>query len=1197
MTLNIRHWLAERQIELAQLARPGAQIAGIAFRIVQDMEAKSLTAFDISTLAEILELPLGAASLAIEPIAHLSVWLLRILSRKKPLKRNEGTWLTFQVAYLNALQGILKQESHLRRPWLNRTIDFPVQVDFAVGLSAESPEFSEDNEFDARWKFNPLLSQNPKSHNPKSLALNLGDQQLLALLKTLRPGRLSDSQAEQALSLVGESFLVQQMNNTAVAWFVANGAEETEAKLLVQRLTWGLPGYLLSVIAENALPLVQLQKFVRLANFVVPQASPALQTENPFASNTENSSEFSALSAELTENSIVTAQNYVLNLTRENYRAKLLQALSEPLLEETFTLKDLYVPLKGMPVAIGQKPIATAKYATASPLPAKPVDLMEWAIAQLEDLNSIAVIEGEPGCGKSSFCQILAARVAQELYPKWLPVLIRLRDVKLGQTLEQTLDTAFPLGRFTDRDGWLSPNSPPCLLILDGLNELPYSACTERYIQAFLEQLGQFHQRNAASFQGTPRHKLLLSARGSTIKRMETFYGTTLHLEPKLEAISHSSPLVRYPWARIVIQPLEQDEFRQWFQNWSKLQSKSIAQGYFNFLKQTGVFRTAPQLRELATLIRQPLMLYILGLLHRDGLLDDNMLQQLETRNFASLHQLKFEIFARICNWLLAYPEAVGTERSQLVRDGLAHACRSPEAIANLLQNRTPQTLRRQMQIAALEILQSGQHQVPQAVVQARLNPERESRDSALVPALIAGEQERNKEVKEYLNSRSPVTLPAFFFRFFNLEKLGVTSQERRLSDLTSHPIIQNPKFKIQNWIEFSHPKLGEYLCAEEIAQQLKTITQRGQQAYGEVTFAISSPSDVAELLYGLLGYGLLSTEIEDYAIERLRRDAERSPVGFSLTVLFERLYQFYKAYCRGRWLDEGITHRIRAQLGARSNPLNVLQVDAAVGLNVFLLLCAIARVAQIPFWPCGDPQVPGEFDADQLLTLIGRTSVLSPLAFWQRMCHAQSTRMVDGLSQVQLAGACLNQAMLSYANLWQANLSFASLIGTKLSGANLQQANLSWANLAGADLVSANLSGARLEGTDLSGANLLRSNLTLANLTNACLYEAKLDEESKKMASASGAIFSLEEYQLYVSSLRRSRDRERVPENGFTDTNSTLRLIESAEGEPTLPESFQERSTGLESLTQDKQAPLDESDSYYDGETALLENLSSHED
>jgi hypothetical protein len=203
MSLSIRHWLAERHIERRQLGHDSAQIAGIAFRLAQDMEVKSLNPFAISPLTDVLELPLKAAWEAAPALSQLTVGLLRILSRKKPLKRNEGTWLTFQVAYLNALQGILEQESQLRRPWVNRAL-------VPTGQEADQ---------------------------------SLGDPQLVALIKTLRPGRLSDSQAEQALSLVADSFLVQQMNNLAIAWFVTNGTEDAEAKLLTQRLSSGLSAH------------------------------------------------------------------------------------------------------------------------------------------------------------------------------------------------------------------------------------------------------------------------------------------------------------------------------------------------------------------------------------------------------------------------------------------------------------------------------------------------------------------------------------------------------------------------------------------------------------------------------------------------------------------------------------------------------------------------------------------------------------------------------------------------------------------------------------------------------------------------------------------------------------------------------------------------------------------------------------------
>ncbi|NEO27356.1 MAG: hypothetical protein F6K03_10790 [Kamptonema sp. SIO4C4] len=249
MSLSLRQWLADRQITLERLLDPSANVAGVAFRIVQDMEVKSLTPFDISPVVDVFELPLAESWRILTPITQLTVGLLRLLSRKKPLKRAEGTWLTFQIAYLKALHRMLRQEVQLGRPWLNRAV------------LPGGPE------------------QDP-----------LQDAKLNNLLKTLRPGKLSDSQAEQALSVLGESFLVQQMNQVCLAWLVANGAEAAEAKLMVQRLCHGLAGYLLAVVVDNAPPLAQLQKFVRLglrstrveeerANYPLHELEPVLDVE------------------------------------------------------------------------------------------------------------------------------------------------------------------------------------------------------------------------------------------------------------------------------------------------------------------------------------------------------------------------------------------------------------------------------------------------------------------------------------------------------------------------------------------------------------------------------------------------------------------------------------------------------------------------------------------------------------------------------------------------------------------------------------------------------------------------------------------------------------------------------------------------------------------------------------------------------
>jgi len=1063
MSLSIRQWLIDRNITITQLQALGAQTAGVAFRIGQDIEVKSLTPFDISPFAELLELPLDIFWQYVEPVCNLSVELLRILSRKKPLKRNEGTWLAFQIAYLRSLQKILEQEFALKRPWLERA--------------------------------NILARGTADESRP----VTLPDVQLQALLKTLRPGRLTDTQAEQALSAMGESLLVGQMNNLALAWFVTNGAEEIPAKQLVQRLVHALPGHLIAVIAENALPLAQLQKFVRLGHLTNNNlANQILTDDDTITLDPEN--ELSALSVGATIPNLI-------DLNRENYRANLLQALSEPVLGEFFALKDLYVPLKGVPVEESESKrdiqwkSPTFPSAQSTPSPSAPsVDLMEWAIGQLSDLESVVIIEGEPGTGKTSFCQIWAAKIAQEVYPSWMPVFIRLRDVTLGKTLEQTLDTALKAAKLTSADGWLSPLHPPCLLILDGLDELPRAPDVERQFSAFLDRVQKF-QSQFAGASGRHRHKIVLTCRSQV-----------------LASLAHSLPV---SFRRMAIQPLDQEQLKQWFKNWSKLQPKSIAQAYFNFLKQSGVFRQMPEVKDLTAFVHQPLSLFLLAILYRSGRLDETLFPLRGS-------QIRFEIYDRLCRWLLGEaPDGMSAGNSMmlLVREGSANSYHTPEAIASLLQGRSAQEVRHQMQVAAITLLESGRNSCSLTTIATRL---------VGVHSQAAA---------------TTFTLPAFYFRRSE-EGLGVRGQGLGSEGENSAPLPPCPSAPLL-LCSFSHHKLGEYFCAEALAEKLKSLSRRVADAYGEAIFAIDSPSAVAQHLYDSLGYGIISAEIEELLVERLRREEARDRRSFSFKVLLDRLNSFYRAYCRGRWLDEGLVHTTRSQLRLLGNSLNVLQIDATVGLNVFQLLCACHREAQIPFSPCGDAEIPEEFNADRFLSLIGRTAVLSPDAFWGR--SRGSLLLLD------LDKACLDRVVLPGANFWKTNFFAAELVGANLAGSNLQEANLSWANLTDADLSNVNLSAAKLEGANLTGANLMGANLQLASLTNACLFEAQLDEATKDFAEKSGALFSLKQYracQQALANLEAVTRHSTIPVtknvriNEDRDGDSTLLLIERSEGE-----------------------------------------------
>jgi uncharacterized protein YjbI with pentapeptide repeats len=990
MNLHIRHWLAENSIEIHRLHELSVgQMAGIAYRIVQDMEVKSLMPFDICTLTEVLELPLNAVWEEISVIAHLSAHLLRSLSQKKPLKRNEGTWLAFQIAYLHSLQQVLAQEFILQKTWLDRA---------------------------TIWQ-----KISPESH-------------LHELLHTLNPGKLTDTQAEQALSLVAGSLLVQQINSVTIAWLIANGAEEAEAKLLTQRLSHALPGYLLQVIAENPVPLAQLQKFVHLGNSL------------PSNSATESGIGESSASPKIDDK---------IDIGKENYRASLLQSLSQPLFMESFALKDIYVPLKGLPIESENSFEQIAKIGAA-------IDLQLWAQQQLADLETIAVIEAEPGYGKTSFCQMWAAKVAWELYPHWMPIVIRLREIKYSQSLVATLNSVFTQNLQIELATWLQQDYPRCLLLLDGLDELPPTKQGDRAKEIFIQEL--------LNLQLQGRHKIFLTSRRETLQQI--------------------IPALPQQLKRIAIQPLDLEDLRSWFQQWTMVQSLTIAQNYFTFLKQAGLFLRESNLPQLSALVRQPLMLYLLGVLHRDGLFDDEILQLAAKSQETTSAPLLWEIYHRLSRWLLGYPQTGGT-KTMLIRFGSAHIHRTPEAIANLLSNRHPQDLLAQMQGIALQILHSDRLQI-------NLSRKAEGR--------------RQK-------SEGILNLPSFYFR-------------------TQYPLST----------EFTHPNLGDYLCAEAIATQVKTLTQRQNPTDSKSAFIIDSSPSVAQHLYNLFGYGIITQEIETLLIERLRRQQKWQ---FSFEVLFPRLESFWRDYCQGRWLDEGIVHQAVTHFHALGNPINIEQVNAVVGLNIFILLCAGDRLAKISFLPCGNHKNLAQFNPQALSGLIGRTAVLTPNAFAKRI-KSQS------LAGINLSGAFLVNVMLAKVNLTQTDFSEAALMGANLAGTNLTDANLLGANLTGANLTGANLTGANLTSANLTGANLIDTNLTGANLTYTCLCDALMSPTQKEFAMLNGAIFSLEEFHRLkkfvfdnspLSSFNTAAHTEIYGENIIN-----IEFSDSHEDEPTVP-------------------------------------------
>ncbi|CAO3372019.1 pentapeptide repeat-containing protein [Azospirillum argentinense] len=109
-------------------------------------------------------------------------------------------------------------------------------------------------------------------------------------------------------------------------------------------------------------------------------------------------------------------------------------------------------------------------------------------------------------------------------------------------------------------------------------------------------------------------------------------------------------------------------------------------------------------------------------------------------------------------------------------------------------------------------------------------------------------------------------------------------------------------------------------------------------------------------------------------------------------------------------------------------------------------------------------------------------------------------------LQDANLRGTNLTDAELSHADLRGAKLRLADLRGAKLSDANLTGADLPDANLRGAELAGANLSGANLWGANLTDANLKGADLTGTNLRDVRLTGANLQDANLTDAKLRGA-------------------------------------------------------------------------------------------
>ncbi len=676
--------------------------------------------------------------------------------------------------------------------------------------------------------------------------------------------------------------------------------------------------------------------------------------------------------------------------------------------EESIRLPDIYVPLKAELVD------ANGKVNTKT----KPVDLESWATEQLtnpKQNSQVMFIQGGPGRGKTVFCRMFANWVREHLHPLWTPILIRLRDIDAFEpNIENTLRAAVKADFAKSDDGWLTDSNTRFLFLLDGFDELRLEGRTTGGIEKCLKQVGNLQ----ASCQSNPQlgHRFLVTGRELALQGIEQFLPRNLE--------------------RVEIALMDKQLQQQWFGKWEKQVGEEKASAFQEFLQT----QTCPE--RVKQLAQEPLLLYLLAAMHRDGKLTTQMFEE------ASSTEAKILIYQTALDWVLTQQR--------------------PEQLNFELTEQETEDLRRILTEAGLCVTQAGGESASIAMIEARLKGD----DAA-------------KELLEKAQQRlgdNPLrnALASFYLRPAGSGEGAVEFVHKSFGEFLCAERLQE---SLEEWTAPGRKRQRFFLNDEQLVEKIYDLL-----GYGGLT------PEIVDYLMALLAASKEFRPVELF--ERLEYFYQRWCDGEFIDLAKETVPQKKTQ----QFKELGI------QLGQRQvdiyTGLNVMIL--LLELHRYALSRDDLK-DKIIFYPCGKYDIEG-FDPTRLLYIISYSDCIGIYGFLNTvggfLSHADligaylrsANLRGANLRGANLRGANLRGTYLRGANLRGANLRSANLRGANLRSANLRDANLSGINLIGVDLSDANLIGANLSGANLIGANLIGANLSGANLSGANLRAANLN-------------------------------------------------------------------------------------------------------
>ncbi|MFN6256148.1 pentapeptide repeat-containing protein [Microcystis sp.] len=744
-----------------------------------------------------------------------------------------------------------------------------------------------------------------------------------------------------------------------------------------------------------------------------------------------------------------------------HYRAWLQKQIDEPIFWETFSLKQIYVPLRGFYEEKEIKATPDTDYHREPSFKRIVIKLQEqletWLEAAKSD-DAIRLLTGGPGSGKSSFCKVFAAQQARlEKQVLYIPL----------HRLSFSTDLVTAVQTFVQHDGFL-PENPleprdqdlKLLIIFDGLDELSMQGkiaqeVAHNFINEVREKVHHFNQNKTRLQVLISGRDVVVQSNKNNFKKPQQIITILPYWVDKSDDFSDVDNLLKV------------DQRDQWWQQYGQAKGKNYAQ-------------LPPELsgKNLQEITAQPLLNYLIALTFERGEVQfsqetnlnniyDNLLKAVYERGYEKNspgHRAIEGITEK--DFVLILMEIAlscwhGNGRTTTVIEIEEH-CEN-NGLKNLLKN-----------------FQDSFQSDSQGSI-TRLLTAFYFRESGDLRGSEKTFEFTHKSFGEYLTARRIVD--------------RVKQIHRKLQDSENdYDNDYDPRQALIAWATLCGPTaIDEYLFSFIVNQmqlQSPDEVKQWQKTLGHLIEYL--------LVKGMPMEGLKNRPNFQEEMQQARNAEEAllalfNACGRVTEEIFPIQWPSREAF--GNWLARLQGQRIDFE------PMLVLDCLSFLDLQNCLLIHRDLGGANLQRANFAEANLRGA--NLQRANLEG--------------ANLQRANLVGAnLRGANLRGANLRGANLRGANLEAANLAGANLAGANLARANLKGANLEWANLKGANLEWANLEwanlvGANLRGANLRGANLEEANLEGANLEWANLVGANLEGVNFKDANVKGTILDTE--------------------------------------------------------------------------------------